>query len=480
MAIYHCSVSNVSRGKGSNACATLSYITGCRVRCSRTGETFSYGRSERVAETCIELPPSAPQRYHNPAILFDELESFEKSSNARVAKKVVVALPRELGIDEWRDMLSDYVQPLIEGGWPCVYAIHTDADGHNPHAHILIANRQLDENGEWKKAKTKKVYALDADGNRIPQLDENGEQKLGKRNERLWKRETISANPLDQRETLVEMRESWASVCNARLEPPAKIDHRSHAERELETIPTIHEGYAARAIEQRGGVSRRCETNRHIRTINDYIRNLVAKIAEYMRKAKELTTPTPTADFETVCALEAKEHAREIAAELALADKDKCSVPEDYFSGPIGEPGRQAYIWRMPRFAQAPNGEDMDGMSTFVPVEVVFPSTEKGMVEVPADMYFNFQRCFEKKENGEWQQIPVERLEPPVPMKVADAVKTYHRALMDEEAYRQVCIYRSRMGLPPLEEPTRAAEKDYEQQTGTHAHHYPENRHRGR
>ena len=48
MAIYHLSVSNVSRASGSKATATLSYISGRRVHDERRGETYDYGRKERV------------------------------------------------------------------------------------------------------------------------------------------------------------------------------------------------------------------------------------------------------------------------------------------------------------------------------------------------------------------------------------------------------------------------------------------------
>ena len=37
MAIYSCNISNVSRAKGSSSCATLSYISGEKVRDERLG-----------------------------------------------------------------------------------------------------------------------------------------------------------------------------------------------------------------------------------------------------------------------------------------------------------------------------------------------------------------------------------------------------------------------------------------------------------
>ena len=316
MAIYHCSVSNVSRGKGSNACATLSYIAARTVRCSRTGETFSYGRRQRVAERRVMLPQSAPARYADPAVLFDELESYEKAGNARVAKKVVVALPRELDMEEWRSSLRDFCAPLVEQGYACVFAVHEDTAGENPHAHILIANRQLGDDGKWKKAKTRKAYALDENGERVPLIDKRtGKQKLGKRNERLWKRETVDANPLDQRETLVQMRERWTEVCNERLVPGAHIDHRSHAERGLEELPTVHEGYAARAMEARGETSERCEFNRCVRSHNEQIRAVAVELAK-LHEEKETALERAAVNLAAAAAVASGKTAEEVAQEV--------------------------------------------------------------------------------------------------------------------------------------------------------------------
>ena len=57
-----------------------------------------------------------------------------------------------------------------------------------------------------------------------------------------------------------------------------RIDSRSFAERGIGEQPTIHEGVTARIIEQRGGVSERCEMNRQIRKDNDLLRELKALV----------------------------------------------------------------------------------------------------------------------------------------------------------------------------------------------------------
>lgn len=87
MAIYHCSISNVSRAKGSSSCATLAYISGEKVHDDRTGTTYAYSRQERVLVTGTILPPSAPAEYADADTLFNAIEKYETADNARTAKK---------------------------------------------------------------------------------------------------------------------------------------------------------------------------------------------------------------------------------------------------------------------------------------------------------------------------------------------------------------------------------------------------------
>ena len=207
MAIYHCNISNVSRAKGSSSVATLSYITGEKAKDERLDKTFDFGRSERVMTVGTVLPEYAPQEFQNATALFNSLEKYETADNARTAKKIEVALPREFSLEQQKEVVEDFIRANITSkGYACVYAIHTDKHGNNPHAHILIANRQIIEKGEWVKTKTNSEFVLDKDGNKIPLLDENGEQKVriraGKGVEKLWQRQNVSTNPLDRMEVL--------------------------------------------------------------------------------------------------------------------------------------------------------------------------------------------------------------------------------------------------------------------------------------
>lgn len=294
MAIYSCNISNVSRAKGSSSCATLSYISAEKVRDERTGELYNYGREQRVIEVATMLPEGSPPEYAKAERLFNSIENYEKAENARTAKKIMVALPREFNFDMQREAIREFIeQNITSKGYACTYAIHHDKAENNPHCHILIANRQIDsKTGKWA-IKRKMEYALDDNGERIPLIDKNtGQQKVDSQNRKQWKRINVESNPLDRKDTLQDIRRSWADVCNKRLSLDNQIDHRSYAEqykgKDLKLIPTIHEGYEARNIESQGGISERCEFNRQVKTKNDLLRQISAELKSLSQQIKDL------------------------------------------------------------------------------------------------------------------------------------------------------------------------------------------------
>lgn len=266
MAIYSMHVSNVSRAAGSSAVACVSYITSRPMTDERTGEHYGgFGRRERVELVGVALPAGADRSWADPAVLSNAMEAAEKRADGRPAKKIMVALPRELpNVQQVRAVETFIGQCLIPRGYAAVWAIHTDKDGRNPHAHIIVANRRLNLHGKWL-AKSRSTFALDEHGQRIPVIDPaTGEQKRRANGRLVWKRTTISDNPLDSVEELKYMRAQWADTCNRLLPDGIRIDHRSLEAQGIDRIPTIHEGYAAREIEKRGGVSPLCEENRRI------------------------------------------------------------------------------------------------------------------------------------------------------------------------------------------------------------------------
>lgn len=292
MAMYHCSISNVSRSKGASSCATLAYIIGEKIRDERLGKTFNYSRKERVLYYETLLPDYAPSDFVSAQNLFNFVEKSEQRDNARVAKKIEVALPRELTIKQQQILLKKYInENFIKFGYCATYAIHNDPKNHNPHGHILVSNKPINKKGEFASV-TKSEFLLDENGNKIPVIDEKtGRQKerirKGKGVEKIWKRVNVEQNPLDTRDFLKKLRENWANVVNFALEKAGfneRVDHRTLEAQGISRKATIHEGYAAQNIEKKGGIAERCSINREIKKSN----------AEAQAKLTPTSTPTPT------------------------------------------------------------------------------------------------------------------------------------------------------------------------------------------
>lgn len=276
MSIYHCSIKNISRSSGRSAVACAAYRSGEELEDVETGITHDYRKKTGIAFAEIFLCKNAPERFQNREELWNEVEKIEKAADARLAREIEVAIPRELSLEEMKNLVAGYAKMLTEEGMCVDVAIHLKVG--NPHAHLMCTTRKIKADGTWDQ-KEKKVYALDEFGNKIPVIDqETREQKIGARGRRIWKRVTVAANDLNAKENVEKWRKMWSEHCNAYLEPEQQIDHRSYERQgKKDVIPTIHEGYAAREMEKRGKLAERCEINREIAAANRDIKAILAE-----------------------------------------------------------------------------------------------------------------------------------------------------------------------------------------------------------
>lgn len=275
MAIYHCSVKIIGRNKGKSVIAATAYRAGEKLYARETGRIHDFTRKGGVVHREILLPAHAPKEYLDRQTLWESVTKVEKKSNAQLAREVEIALPVEFSRELQLAVVQEYVRINFASKGMCAdVAIHDKRttsckqDVSNPHAHILLTIRPIKADGTWG-TKEKKDYARDVNGDRIPLIDKKtGKQKLGKRNEKLWKWITVQANDWNERGNVEKWRKSWADICNRYLSMEQQIDHRSYERQGLPLEPTIHEGYRARQMEQRGKVSDRCEYNRIVKQLN--------------------------------------------------------------------------------------------------------------------------------------------------------------------------------------------------------------------
>ena len=313
MAIYHLEAKVVSRGAGRSAVAASAYLSCSRLYNDYDGIQHDYTKKQGLVWQEVFLPEYAPQEWKDREQLWNAVEEVETAKDSRLAREFVVALPLELSRTEQIELLQEFIQKQFVSDGMCADAAIHDTGGHNPHAHILLTVRPLDEQGKWQY-KTEKEYLCMKNGEergftaaefRTAQNEGWEKQypyKVGKKKVYM----TPSAaeaqgfvradkhpkstrygrqNPISERwnseEQLVEWRKAWADVTNLYLERAGRaerIDHRSNAARGLDEIPTIHEGVAAQALERKGIISDRCEINRQIRADNALLRKLKAEI----------------------------------------------------------------------------------------------------------------------------------------------------------------------------------------------------------
>ena len=264
------------------------------------------------------------------------MEENEKTKDSRLAREFVVALPIELNESQWEKLLSDFISDtFVTEGMCADVAIHDPhPPGHNPHAHIMLTVRPLDEKGKWqykteneylcvrngeekgftaaefKAAQTegwekqysykvgkKKVYMPPSEAERLGYVRVDKYPKSTK-----FGRQNLIAQLWNSEEQLVLWRKAWADVVNLHLEKASRaerIDHRSHVERGLDEQPTVHEGVVARALEKKGIVSDRCELNRQIKADNALLRELKAQMKKLVQAVKT-TLPALADAMETL------------------------------------------------------------------------------------------------------------------------------------------------------------------------------------
>ena len=256
----------ISRGKGQSCMASCAYYAGEK-KYSEYECCWKYPHSSpaRVKRVEVMLPPNAPKAYADPQTLWNAVDTAETSVNAQTARSMFFALPRELTDEQNLALVRDFCQKeFVDKGMVCNFFYHGKGDG-NPHVHIMLTLRAMDENGKWLP-KSKNVYALDENGNRI--RVPNGSLKR-------VKVDTVDWNERKYGEI---WRQDWAAAQNAALEAVGRmerVDMRSLERQGVEDrLPQKHLGPTASALERKGISSERGDENRKIISVNKMLASL--------------------------------------------------------------------------------------------------------------------------------------------------------------------------------------------------------------
>ena len=281
----HNEISIVQRSHRQSAVAAAAYQSGEKLFCEYDQEVKHYPEKRGIVHNEILLPANAPLEYTDRNTLWNAAEAVEKQWNSQLARRWVLSIPREIPPDQYAALVRDFCRQQFVSKGMCVdFAIHDKGDG-NPHAHVMLTMRAMDEHGKWLP-KARKVYDLDENGERI---------RLPSGNWKSHKEDTVDWNEQYHGQ---EWRTGWETVQNRYLEmvnSPVRVDLRSYEKQGLDIIPTVHMGAAVTQMERRGIQTNIGNLNRDIKAANrmmsvirSTIQNLRDWISDILEARKEL------------------------------------------------------------------------------------------------------------------------------------------------------------------------------------------------
>ncbi|WP_167693254.1 MobQ family relaxase, partial [Sphingomonas azotifigens] len=219
---------------GSSALAAAAYRSASRLHDRRLDRHHDFSNKAGVVHSEVLLPDGAPEHLADQEKLWNAVEAVELRKDAQLAREIEFAIPRELNQAEGIRLAREFVQAeFVDRGMVADLNVHWDitADGEaKPHAHVMLALREVDADG------------------------------FGKKN-RHWNRTDL----------LEKWRERWAGHVNARLaelDIDARVDHRSLEAQGIELEPQHKIGPAAARMAEQGLASERLEEHHKIARAN--------------------------------------------------------------------------------------------------------------------------------------------------------------------------------------------------------------------
>ena len=270
----HTHVDIVSRSKGESVIAKAAYNARDKLKDDYYGKTHDYSKKDDLVFSKIFLPEHIPKGFSKREYLWNEVEKIEKSKNSQLARNLLFTLPRELNEEDRIKLISEFIEEnFTSKGMIADCNIHNPTASDNeeqPHAHILLTLREIDEQGNWK-AKSKKEYILDENGEKI---------KLKSGN---YKSRKVNLNDWNEPDKAKEWRENFSKKANeylARNNIDKRIDPRTFGEQGREELPQVHLGTASFQMEKKGIQTERGNHNRKITAFNLEFKKFKAELSK--------------------------------------------------------------------------------------------------------------------------------------------------------------------------------------------------------
>ncbi len=111
------SISIIKRSAGQSPVAAAAYQSGERLHSDYDNQQKYYPAKCGIVHAEILLPPNAPPEFQNRNTLWNSVEKIEKQKNSQLARRIVVALPREFSHEQQIELLREYCRgQFVEKG----------------------------------------------------------------------------------------------------------------------------------------------------------------------------------------------------------------------------------------------------------------------------------------------------------------------------------------------------------------------------
>lgn len=280
MAMFHLSTKPISRKSGRSATASSAYRSGSKIEDKRTGLTHDYTKKQGVVKSECFLIQDNQKIKLDRSQVWNTAEQKEKRKDSRTAREIIINLPHELNEKQRADLVKDFAESVAKKYNVAIdYSIHLpdkEGDQRNHHCHIMMTTRTAE-------------------------LDKNNNLVLGDKTAlELGNKDLAKLDLPTSQEQIKDLRREWAETTNKHLvmaELSERIDHRSHKDRGLITLPTIKLGWQATAMERKGIQTDKGDYNRQIHATNAEINRVYFDIGrlssqqrfEKMRAEKQQT-----------------------------------------------------------------------------------------------------------------------------------------------------------------------------------------------
>jgi len=179
-------------------------------------------------------------------LFWEASDEFERA-NGTAYRELEVSLPRELPLAQQVELARQLAREACGDRHAFSFAIHhakSSDGGLNPHVHLQFSERvddgiERDRQHYFKRANKKEPEKGGCVKDRSWQASKRGRQKVA-----------------ESSECLLEIRQSWETMCNKALAAfgsDARIDHRSNEARGIETAPQHKVGAKSWHLFQRTG-----------------------------------------------------------------------------------------------------------------------------------------------------------------------------------------------------------------------------------